>query len=58
MNLNRPFVINRMRDYLPFVENLLTSPHRRPVDFRIAAYIEGFAVAGMSAHLQCQKLSS
>ncbi|KAI4604168.1 hypothetical protein KJ359_000296 [Pestalotiopsis sp. 9143b] len=45
MNLNRPFVINRMRDYLPFTANLLASPHRRPVDHRIAAYIEGFAIA-------------
>lgn len=46
-NLNRPFVVNRMRDYLPFVNHLLASPHRRPVDHRIAAYIEGFAIAGL-----------
>ncbi|KAF7516461.1 hypothetical protein G7054_g14143 [Neopestalotiopsis clavispora] len=57
MNLNRPFVINRMRDYLPFTANLLTSPHRRPVDYRIAAYIEGFAIAAdAKTQLQNTKL--
>ncbi|ETS74222.1 hypothetical protein PFICI_14088 [Pestalotiopsis fici W106-1] len=57
MNLNRPFVINRMRDYLPFTANLLSSPHRRPVDYRIAAYIEGFAIAAdAKTQLQNTKL--
>jgi hypothetical protein len=46
MNLNRPFVINRMRDYLTFAETLMASRHRRSADHRIHAYIEGFAIAG------------
>ncbi|KAM0806807.1 putative Transcription factor domain-containing protein [Seiridium cardinale] len=57
MNLNRPFVINRMRDYLPFAADLLASPHRRPVDHRICAYTEGFAIAANAkAQLQNTKL--
>ncbi|RAK95080.1 fungal specific transcription factor domain-containing protein [Aspergillus ibericus CBS 121593] len=42
MHLNRPFVINRMREYLPFAKKLLASPYCRPVDHRICAYIVGF----------------
>ena len=45
-NLNRPFVINRMREYLPIAKRLLNSPYCRPVDYRINAYIEGFTIAG------------
>ncbi|KAH8205255.1 hypothetical protein TruAng_000502 [Truncatella angustata] len=57
INLNRPFVINRMRDYLPYVKNLLVSPFTRPVDHRIAAYVESFAIAAdTKAQLQTTKL--
>ncbi|KAJ9151755.1 Fungal transcriptional regulatory protein, N-terminal [Pleurostoma richardsiae] len=44
-NLNKPFVINRMRDYLPFAKKLLSSPFCRPVDHRICAYIDSFTIA-------------
>ncbi|KKK20388.1 hypothetical protein AOCH_005226, partial [Aspergillus ochraceoroseus] len=44
LHLNRPFVINRMRDYLPFAKRLLTSPYTQPVDHRICAYIVGFTI--------------
>ncbi|KAL3449854.1 hypothetical protein BJX65DRAFT_272071 [Aspergillus insuetus] len=43
-NLNRPFVINKMREYLPFAKNLLASPYCQPVDHRICAYIVGFTI--------------
>ncbi|KAH8669088.1 hypothetical protein BX600DRAFT_497041 [Xylariales sp. PMI_506] len=45
VNLNRPYVINRMKDYLPFAINLLKSPYGRAVDHRICVYIEGFKIA-------------
>ncbi|KAL2825076.1 hypothetical protein BDW59DRAFT_76583 [Aspergillus cavernicola] len=45
LNLNRPFVTNKMREYLPLAKNLLTSPFCQPVDHRICAYIVGFTIA-------------
>ncbi|OOF96692.1 hypothetical protein ASPCADRAFT_129766 [Aspergillus carbonarius ITEM 5010] len=44
MHLNRPFVINKMREYLPFAKKLLASPYCQPVDHRICAYIVGFTI--------------
>ncbi|PYI07542.1 hypothetical protein BO78DRAFT_396400 [Aspergillus sclerotiicarbonarius CBS 121057] len=44
MHLNRPFVINKMREYLHFAKKLLASPYCRPVDHRICAYIVGFTI--------------
>lgn len=48
MHLNRPFVINKMREYLPFAKKLLASPYCQPVDHRICAYIVGFTIPGTS----------
>ncbi|VUC25571.1 unnamed protein product [Clonostachys rosea] len=45
MNVNRPFVINRMRDYLQLATKLLASPFCLPVDYRICAYVKGFTIA-------------
>ncbi len=49
MNLSRPFVINKMKEYLACAEALLTSPYCRAVDYRIVAYIQGFTIAGWLA---------
>lgn len=51
INLNRPFAINRMQEYLPHAKKLLTSPYCRPVDHRICAYIDGFIITGLCSYL-------
>ncbi|KAJ0413377.1 hypothetical protein BJY00DRAFT_61260 [Aspergillus carlsbadensis] len=59
LNLNRPFVINKMREYLPFAKVLLTSPFCQPVDHRICAYIVGFTItADAKAQLPRSQLHS
>ncbi|CAI7604995.1 unnamed protein product [Penicillium discolor] len=45
-NISRPFVINNMRDYLPYAKYIAMSPYHRPVDDRIRAYIKGFTITG------------
>ena len=45
-NLNRSFLISRLREYLPLSKKLLSSPHFRSVDYRIQTWIEGFTIAG------------
>lgn len=35
-----------MRDYLPYAKYIAMSPHHRPVDDRIRAYIKGFTITG------------
>lgn len=46
MNINRPFVINSMRDYLLYAKYIAMSRHHRPVDDRIRACIKGFTITG------------
>lgn len=35
-----------MKDYLPYAKYIALSPHHRPVDDRIRAYIKGFTITG------------
>ncbi|RAH65885.1 fungal specific transcription factor domain-containing protein [Aspergillus aculeatinus CBS 121060] len=44
INLDRPFVIYNIMDYLPVASQLLASPHCRPVDYRLCAYLQGFSI--------------
>ncbi|PYI19536.1 hypothetical protein BO99DRAFT_384308 [Aspergillus violaceofuscus CBS 115571] len=44
INLNRPFVVYNIMDYLPVASQLLVSPHCRPVDYRLCAYLQGFSI--------------
>ncbi|OJJ97590.1 hypothetical protein ASPACDRAFT_45682 [Aspergillus aculeatus ATCC 16872] len=44
INLDRPFVIYNIMDYLPVASQLLVSPHCRPVDYRLCAYLQGFSI--------------
>ncbi|KAH8669091.1 hypothetical protein BX600DRAFT_267017 [Xylariales sp. PMI_506] len=48
LNHSRPFVISDIEEFLVLPRALLTSPHGRPVDVRICAYIEGFSIAAMA----------
>ncbi|TPX12711.1 uncharacterized protein E0L32_000888 [Thyridium curvatum] len=46
INVTRPFFTNRMKEYLPQASELLLSPYRRPVDYHIYAYVQGFTITG------------
>ncbi|KAH8681944.1 hypothetical protein BX600DRAFT_32921 [Xylariales sp. PMI_506] len=45
INLSQPFAIDRVKEYVPCANALLRSPFRRPVDYRICTYFEGFVIA-------------
>ncbi|PYI31842.1 hypothetical protein BP00DRAFT_473995 [Aspergillus indologenus CBS 114.80] len=63
INLNRPFVVYSIMDYLPVASQLLVSPHCRPVDYRLCAYLQGFSITAeaktqiANAELQLNSLS-
>ncbi|KGO46783.1 hypothetical protein PEX1_001800 [Penicillium expansum] len=58
-NISRPFVINNMRDYLPYAKYIAMSPHHRPVDDRIRAYIKGFTITGnLKGQLKSSQLTA
>ncbi|CAI7636475.1 unnamed protein product [Penicillium glandicola] len=58
-NINRPFAINNMRDYLPYAKYIAMSPYHRPVDDRIRAYIKGFTITGnLKGQLKSSQLTA